>query len=223
MEFKSLEEFDKTFFSAYGTQPVAYDPFLHEAAPPPPPKNSGPKSPRERVNAIVSWSIIGLLALALVMFVAPLAVGAKLLNVTSGSMSPKYNVNTLIWVFPTKFDKISVGDDVTYKLPTGINSTHRVIDIDKDTMVLTVKGIHNSEFAEHIEYGQVVGVVRFSIHGIGQVMAKISGESGIYITIMIILGIALLWGASFFYSKLKEGSLNVQRGGTNQNHQNGSH
>lgn len=228
MEFRSLEEFDRAFFAAYGTgdgygegdgmRTNPYDPFLQGAASPPGAKPNAKKkkqkqTPLQIVHAVISYIIIAFLVVAIVGFIAPLPFGVKMLNVQSGSMTPKYNVGTLVWVFPTAFDKIKVGNDVTYQLPTGVYSTHRVIEIDSTQQILTVQGIHASEFSEKINYGQVVGVVRFSIKGLGSVMDVLNGESGIYIKILIVLAVALLWGASFVMSKMKSGGF----GGGNNN------
>ena len=228
MEFRSLEEFDRAFLAKYGAAgniygaaengafsgapPAVYDPFLREAAPSPE-EASGPKesNPLQLVSSVVSYVVIALLALGIIAFVAPLPFGVKLLNVTSGSMQPDYPVNSLLWVVPTKYEKIRVGNDVAYKLPTGQNSTHRVISIDRENNMLTVQGIHNSKFPEDILYSQVQGVVRFHVHGIGNLLERFNGRQGIYLTAAIILGILLLWLGAFLVSKLKAGQLFPQR------------
>jgi len=230
MEIRSLEEFDRAFFARYGTagdvhgaagdasgaannvaygaaQPISNDPFLRETAFP---RADGPAAakkpgPRQILYAVVSYTIIALLVVGILGFVLPLAFKVKLLNVESGSMQPYYNVGTLVWVVPTKFEKIKVGDDVTYQLGAGLLSTHRVKAIDKENQKLTVQGTHNSDRAELIGYEQVQGVVRFHIHGVGPAMAALSGEQGIFITISLILGILVLWGGSYLLSKKKAG------------------
>ena len=224
MEIRSLEEFDRAFFARYGAaddvygaandvdvshgaaQPIAYDPFLRETAFPRAAASTKPAAaqkpgPRQILYAVVSYTIIALLAVGILGFVLPLAFKVRLLNVESGSMRPYYNVGTLIWVVPTKFEKIKVGDDVTYQLGAGLLSTHRVKTIDRENKKLTVQGTHNSDRAELIGYEQVQGVVRFHIHGVGPFMAALSGEQGIFITISLILGILVLWGGSYLLSK----------------------
>jgi len=219
MEFSSLEEFDRAFFAAYATQnargatgynygaapSAAYDPFLREAAPPrmAEPGRTQESGPLQILHAVVSYAIIALLEVAIIAFVAPLPFGVKLLNVETGSMQPDLPIGALIWVVPTKFEKISVGDDVTYKPPIGPYVTHRVIEIERENHALILQGIHDSVLAERVAYDQVQGVVRFHIHRIGPAMEKLSGEQGIYITIILILGIALLWGGSYLLSKMK--------------------
>jgi len=197
-----------------GTQPVAQDPFLWDAAPPP---AGGPAAPRKRtplqtVNTVISYAIIVLLAVGILAFVAPIPFGVKMLNVTSGSMQPDYPIGSLLWVVPTKYERIKLGDDVTYQLPSGPNSTHRVMEIDRENRTLTVQGIHASKMPELISYGQVRGVVRFHVHGLGNILETLNeSESGIYIKIMLILAVMLLWGISFFLSKTKPGQFSIQR------------
>jgi len=194
-----------------GTQ-LSHDPFLWDAAPPTiPPSGPRKQTPAQIVNTVVSYTIIALLAVGLLAFVAPIPFGVKMLNVKSGSMQPYYNVNTLVWVVPTKFEKIKKGDDVTYRLPAGQLSTHRVMSIDKSNRRLTVKGTYASEFEELIGYDQVQGVVKFHIHGIGKAMETLSGENGIYITIMLILAIVLLWGVTFVWGKMNPELLSKKR------------
>ena len=126
MKFMSLEEFDRVFFSRYapgGAQGggPAVDPFLREAGPPAPQEDPQPqqKDPMQILNTVIGYAVIALLVAGILGFAAPLAFGVKLLNVTSGSMQPDYPVNSLLWVVPTKYEKINIGDDVTYTLPTG--------------------------------------------------------------------------------------------------------
>jgi len=221
MEFRSLEEFDRAFFARYATagdvygaagvgygaaQPAVYDPFLREAAPPRTEEPDGKRAsgPLQIVHAVISYAIIALLAVAIVAFVAPLPFGVQLLNVETGSMQPDLPIGALIWVVPTRFEKISVGDDVTYKPPIGPYVTHRVTEIDSEERTLTLQGIHDSVIAERVAYEQVQGVVRFHIRRIGPAMEKLSGEQGIYITIILILAIFLLWGGSYLLSKMKQ-------------------
>ena len=210
MEFRSLEEFDREFFARYGAQRGAgdQDPFLREAAPPPAEEPAGESGPLQVLYAVFSYVVIALLVVGIVVFIAPLPFGVRLLNVTSGSMRPDYPPNALLWVVPTKFEKINVGDDVTYKLDPGqvpgTNVTHRVIKIDRENGTLLAQGIHDSAGIETVRYEQVVGVVRFHVHGLGRVMYTINeSEAGVYIKIAFVFTVVLLWGGFFFLSKIK--------------------
>jgi len=216
MEFRSLEEFDREFFARYGTAQRSanpYDPFLAENAPALAGKagKQEEQTPLQVVNAVVSYTIIALLTLAIIGFILPIPFGVKMLNVTSGSMQPDYNVNTLLWIVPAKYEKINVGDDVTYRLFNGELSTHRVIDIDRAAGTLTVQGIHASVNSELISYREVVGVVRFHVHGMGGVMETFNGDSGLYLKILLVLAVLVLWGASYFISRMKPGQLSAAR------------
>jgi len=208
MEFRSLEEFEREFFARYSpAQRGAGDPFLREAAPPPAGEVSGTQNstPVQMMCAVFSWVIIAVLAVGILTIVAPLPFGVKMLNVQSGSMEPELPVSSLLWIVPTKFEKIKLGDDVTYKINSGTNVTHRVIDIDRENRTLVAQGIHASEFADLVRYDQVVGVVRFHMKQLGGVMDKLNGDTGIYIKIMIVLAVLLMAVGSYLLSKAGSG------------------
>ena len=218
MEFRSLEEFDREFFARYGAQRGAdhHDPFLREAAPPLTKEPTEESGPLQILYAVMSYVIIALLVVAILGFIAPLPFGVKLLNVTSGSMQPDYPPGALLWVVPTKFAKIKVGDDVTYKLDPGqvpgTNVTHRVIEIDREKSTLLTQGIHDSAGTETVQSNQVVGVVRFHVHGLGNVMHTVNeSEAGIYIKIVFVFAVVLLWGGFLFMSRIKTGQPGARR------------
>lgn len=122
----------------------------------------------------VSIAVLGFaLAAAVLGLVVPRFFGVKMLTIASDSMAPKYPNGTLIWVVPAEYDQIKEGDDVTYQLPTGMYSTHRVIAIDSENQTLTVQGLQ-LEFSNEIDGRQVVGVVRFSVKGLGAAMEALN-------------------------------------------------
>ncbi|MCL2494670.1 MAG: signal peptidase I [Oscillospiraceae bacterium] len=199
MELRSLEEFDREFFAKYDS-----DPFLLEAACSMPTQAPRPTplqiACRVASNAVIAVLIAGILAMAV-----PLLFRIQMLSVLSGSMEPDYPVGSLVWVVPTKFDKIKVSDDVTYELypgqTPGQKVTHRVIEIDRENKMLVTQGIHDSELTEKVLYDHLVGVVRFSVKGMGNVMDQLNGPSGFYIKAMIILAMSLLALGLYYLSK----------------------
>ena len=215
MEFRSLEEFDREFFARTGPAQRGaspYDPFLREAAPSPEGEVSETHRPTpvQTMCAVFSWVIIALLAAAIIVIVLPLPFGVQTLNVQSGSMEPELPVSALLWIVPAKFEKIKLGDDVTYKLDSGTNVTHRVMDIDRANRTLVTQGIHDSQFSETIQYDQVVGVVRFHMKRLGGVMDKLNGSTGIYIKVMIVLAALLLAFGLNYLSKANIGQPGAQ-------------
>ena len=201
MELRSLEEFDRAFFARYQAAQHGGNPYdLPARAPADGPVSASKQTPVQRACAIFSWVIIAVLAIAIMASVAHLPFRAQMLSVQTGSMQPDYPIGSLLWVFPTKFEKIDVGDDVTYNTG-GENITHRVIAIDRENRTLTTQGIHNSEVKETVSYSAVVGVVRFHINKLGGVMDKLNGETGIYIKATIVLAFFLLAIGAYLLSK----------------------
>ena len=210
MEFRSLEEFEREFFARYGPAQRGagpYDPFLRAAAPSPAGEVSETRKPTpvQTMCAVFSWAIIAVLVVGTLAILLPMPFGVKMLSVQSGSMEPELPVSSLLWIVPAKFEKIKLGDDVTYKLASGTNVTHRVMDIDRENRILVTQGIHDSAVQEAIQYDQVVGVVRFHIKKLGGVMDKLNGDTGIYIKIMIVLAVLLLAVGSYLLSKAGSG------------------
>ena len=167
MEFKSLEEFDRAFFARYeheeddGLSPIDF------------PSKDLPVLGRlsgrqlQTLSAAISYGLISLLLLGVLMLVVPKIFKIMPLRVQSGSMFPQYKIDSLVWAFPTKFDKIKVKDDVSYLIETGQAVTHRVIRINPVDRTLTVKGIHNSVAEETVSELNIIGVVRFSLPKLG--------------------------------------------------------
>lgn len=95
--------------------------------------------------------------------------GYRIFRVQTGSMIPKYQIGDVILVKKQDFDKIKVGDDVTYlgesSSVKGILITHRVIDIQE---VDGKKEFHTQGIANNLEdpvvHGnQINGVVQFKM------------------------------------------------------------
>ena len=188
MDFMSLEEFDLTFFSRY-LSPI--------------PTAAGSAKPTvnkyQKISAIFGTGLWVVLSVGILFLVAPRFLGVKYLTVISGSMRPKYNVGCMVLAVPTKFEKIQVGNDVSYVLSTGETSTHRVIGLNRADRTLTVQGIHSSEFAEVVNEVNVIGVVRFHVPKLGGWL-----ENGKF---KVAAGIVLagLIGISFYLSFLGKG------------------
>ncbi len=94
--------------------------------------------------------------------------GFSLLNVQTGSMSPKIPVNTLIFVQSTDPAEIREGDVITFVInQQGTLATHRVIKINSGSRTFVTKGDANNTDDGNISWDNVVGVVRFKIPKIG--------------------------------------------------------
>ena len=72
-------------------------------------------------------------------------IGIKILRVVSSSMEPTIKKNAHILVYNTRFEKLKIGDVVTFRQYDGNLNTHRIIAISEG--VLTTQG-DNSEYAD---------------------------------------------------------------------------
>ena len=192
MEFLSLEAFDQAFFARYGGEQREGTTETLWAANVPatsgPPEVAGRMAMLQKAYSIASVAIMVLLAAVIVAFVAPLPFGVKMLNVQSGSMASVYPIDTLVWIVPTKFEKIKVYDDITYVINNGNTFvTHRVQEIDTENQIFTTKGTDNSAFSEQVPFKDVQGVVRFHMKGMGKTMETLNSREGVYIKVLIVL------------------------------------
>lgn len=100
------------------------------------------------------WNTLSSFAVALVVIIAFLLVGVRLIGLTpfavlSGSMEPTYHVGSLIYVKQAEPHQVKVGDPITFVVnEDGLVATHRVVNIDIRTTkreVLTNEAGQTSE------------------------------------------------------------------------------
>lgn len=145
------------------------------------------------------WNIFTWLVVFIIVLLAVLLVGVRLLGYTpyaviSPSMYPAYHVGDLIYVRQAMFEDIEVGDAITYVANEDLLVvTHRVVEIDVENKSFTTKGDANeSNDASPVAYANVVGVVGFSVPGLGFVSNYITSESGRYMAIAVLAGLMML-------------------------------
>ena len=155
----------------------------------------------EIIKKVINWitTVVVVIAVVLaILLVGVRAFGYKPFFFESGSMSPEknpeYNINDLIYVKAEEFDKIKVGDVITYvKGEDKMVVTHRVVGIDKENRSFTTKGDANkNNDSAPVIYENVVGTVRFSIPMLGSVSKFFSSAFGRYIAIGFIAFMILL-------------------------------
>lgn len=140
------------------------------------------------------WNGISSVAVALVVLLAILLVGARLVGlqvftVLSGSMEPTYHVGSLIYVKKVDPYAIEVGQPITFLLDEDTIATHRVVGIVPDEEDPTVirfrtKGDANdAEDGSLVHYKNVVGTPIFSIPRLGYVANYIQHPPGMYVAI----------------------------------------
>ena len=140
------------------------------------------------------WNAVSSIAVALVVILAILLVGARLVGlqvftVLSGSMEPTYHVGSLIYVKKVDPYTIEVGQPITFMLDEDTVATHRVVGIVPDEEDPTVirfrtKGDANdAEDGSLVHYKNVVGMPVFSIPRLGYVANYIQHPPGMYVAI----------------------------------------
>lgn len=142
------------------------------------------------------WNTISNILVALVVILALLLVGARIVGlqvftVLSGSMEPTYHTGSLIYVKKTDPYTIKEGQPITFMLDENTVATHRVVGIVPDEEDPTVirfrtKGDANqAEDGSLVHYKNVIGTPIFSIPYLGYVANYIQHPPGMYIAISV--------------------------------------
>lgn len=160
------------------------------------------------------WDIVSTVIVVVIVIFAVLLVGVRLFgiqvySVISGSMEPEYPVGSLIYVKEVDADSIEVGDVITYVLPNGTPSTHRVIRIDEANSHFYTKGDANDvEDAAPVHFNNLIGTPIFKVNYLGYVAYYIQHPPGMYIAICIgaILLILVFLPDLFKDDKKKQGA-----------------
>ena len=140
------------------------------------------------------WNVISSILVALVVLLALLLVGARVVGlqvftVLSGSMEPTYHTGSLIYVKKVDPYTITDGQPITFMLDENTVATHRVVGIVPDEEDPTVirfrtKGDANeAEDGSLVHYKNVIGTPIFSIPYLGYVVDYIQHPPGMYIAI----------------------------------------
>lgn len=140
------------------------------------------------------WNVVSTILVALVVLLALLLVGARVLGlqvytVLSGSMEPTYHTGSLIYVKKVDPYSIKVGQPITFMLDENTVATHRVVGIvpdetDASVLRFRTKGDANqAEDGSLVHYKNVIGTPIFSIPYLGYVADYIQHPPGMYVAI----------------------------------------
>ena len=145
------------------------------------------------------WNYFTSLLVALVVILALLLVGARLIGyqvytVLSGSMEPTYATGSLIYVRPTEAKDIIVGMPITYVLDEKLTVvTHRVIIADPVNQQFTTKGDANqTPDGSPVHFKNLIGTPVFTIPYLGYLANYIQKPPGMYFAIAAGLILILL-------------------------------
>ena len=140
------------------------------------------------------WNVISNILVALVVILALLLVGARVVGlqvftVLSGSMEPTYHTGSLIYVKKVDPYTIEVGQPITFMLNEDTVATHRVVGIvpdEEDPTVIRFRTKGDANDAEDgglVHYKNVIGRPVFSIPYLGYVADYIQHPPGRYVAI----------------------------------------
>ena len=143
----------------------------------------------KKVWDIVSSVLVGLVVLLAVLLVGARLVGLQVFTVLSGSMEPTYHTGSLIYV--KKVDPLTIkeGLPITFLLDEDTVATHRVVGIvpdEEDPTVIRFRTKGDANEAEDgglVHYKNVIGTPVFSIPYLGYVADYIQHPPGMYVAI----------------------------------------
>lgn len=157
------------------------------------------------INHIVQIFISVLTGMAVILFILYMGasvIGYKPYVVTSGSMIPKYQVGSLIYVHEENFNNLHINDDITFYLSNQSVATHRIHEINYDNKTVRTYGINNKDQdGQYIidgvvtEADDIIGKVVFSIPYIGYIYRFIDTSFG---KIFFVVFIVMMMGLSYF-------------------------
>lgn len=149
-----------------------------------------------------AWNVVSSILVALVVILALLLVGARLVGlqvftVLSGSMEPTYHTGSLIYVKKVDPFTIEAGTPITFMMDEDTIATHRVVGVvpdEEDSTVIRFRTKGDANDAEDgtlVHYKNVIGTPVFSIPYLGYVSDYITNPPGMYIGFTV-LGIIIL-------------------------------
>lgn len=140
------------------------------------------------------WNVVSSILVALVVLLALLLVGARLVGlqvfvVLSGSMEPTYHTGSLIYVKKVDPYTIQEGQPITFMMSETTVATHRVVGIvpdEEDPTVIRFRTKGDANDAEDgglVHYKNVIGRPVFSIPYLGYVADYIQHPPGRYVAL----------------------------------------
>lgn len=162
------------------------------------------------VKKIIGNLLTGLLVLLVVSQIILILMGYKLMYVKTGSMEPEIHQGSLIYVKNYKdkdtfYNKIEVGNDITYKTESGTVVTHRIINIDVENDLITTQGIIDGAAVDKsIHYSQVIGKVRLAIPVLGYLIMILQTW---YFWVILICLIVIVFISKYLYKEIKKNKI----------------
>ena len=147
---------------------------------------------------IFSTAIVALIVLLAILLVGVRLVGIQVFTVLSGSMEPTYHTGSVIYVKKVDPYEIQPGQVITFMLDEDTVATHRVVEVvpdDEDPTVIRfcTKGDANDAVdGGLVHYKNVIGTPVFTIPYLGYLISYIQHPPGLYVAISARAALLLL-------------------------------
>lgn len=157
----------------------------------------------KRKDSILKYILLGIYSIVVgvgVTFLLSLAFGYKYLYVESNSMSPKYEIGTIVVVnTKVKYENLQIGDVITYKSGSS-NVTHRVVSKvngrvvtqgDANSTIDTICGTQSNPVG--LSKDAYVGKIEFGVSKLGDTILTFSqSRNAIIIVVAVVLVLFIL-------------------------------
>ena len=155
----------------------------------------------KKLGNIISNILLVILVLLLVaLLIIRFGFNMELRAVLTPSMEPELPVGSLLFISPTSYQDIQIGDDITFVRDENLTLvTHRVVDKDDGTEKITTKGLANTTADAPTSYENVVGKVVFHIPLVGYIViwtADLPGKIICVIIIAALVAISIIFSGS---------------------------
>ena len=161
-------------------------------------------------NVMLGIIITALATLAAVLII-PILTGHKSMAVLSGSMAPEIPVGAVCFAKDIDFNKLKIGDIITYRLSGDTMVTHRIIMIDSVEKQVTTKGDANdTEDASPVTFDNIIGRVNFHIPYLGYISIYAKTPLGITAVCVLLFVLILLLYLPDIFSMQEENCMKIK-------------
>jgi signal peptidase len=149
------------------------------------------------VSRGVGWALLGAVVgfvLLILAAVGPAVTGRSNFIVLGGSMEPNIRVGSVVVTEKVRFDRLQVGDVITYVSRSNEVFTHRIVDLHQDQLgaAFRTRGDANaSDDPEEVRPANVLGRVWYSVPWAGYFLHYASQDMGRIAIMAFAVGVAL--------------------------------
>lgn len=132
--------------------------------------------------------------LVMVPLTVPKLFGIRIYGVLTGSMTPVYSIDGVVYVMEKDPEEIQIGDAITFLMGTNTQNvmTHRVVEI-KDGFFITKGDANNAADPEPVAFERLIGKVVFFIPGFAKVAELVDSMTGKCVIVMLFASAFILW------------------------------